>query len=743
MKKISFIGALCSLAFFACGQGKSREATLNLGFEKMDPSTGIAENWIQKGKDCTIKIDTVEKHSGNASMMIESQGGTERPFGYCMYSIPAVYEGRQIEVKAYMKLQDVKGGFVGILLRLDGEGGMLKMENMKKSNIQGTRDWALYSVSLPLPENATAIQIGGMLTGTGKLWADDFEVLIDGKKIEKADYKKPSKYKADLDTQFNMGSSVAVIPLDSRRINDLILLGKVWGYVKYFHPALSTGDYNWDYELFRILPKVIHCQNDGERNEILLTWISKLGKVTPEKGKQHDSGEVKVYPDIKWIDDVGVLGGRLSALLNDLKNARRKNESYYVGLERSRNPDLKNEKVYAAMHFPDAGFRLLTLYRYWNIIQYLFPYKYLIEENWNNVLAEFIPKMVNAANELEYKLAVLALIAKIHDTHANIWSYDAVLENYRGHYYAPLEITFVENKAVVTDYLHKELGPQTGIQKGDIIISINGKSTDSIIKERLPFTPASNYPTQLRDIALNFLRTGDTVINIAYQHANTIHTAKLTCYAPEKVNVYKNYRSRDTCFRYVAPDIAYIYPGTIRNTYLQNVMPEFLKTKGLIIDLRCYPSDNMFPVLARYILPMPTKFARLTNIYPQVPGLFVFDRYSEVGVKNLQSYKGRVVIIVNERTQSSAEFSTMALRVAPNAMVIGSTTAAADGNVSTFFLPGGIKTAMSGIGVYYPDGRETQRIGIVPDHIIRPTIKGIVEGRDELLEKAIAIINER
>jgi len=31
-------------------------------------------------------------------------------------------------------------------------------------------------------------------------------------------------------------------------------------------------------------------------------------------------------------------------------------------------------------------------------------------------------------------------------------------------------------------------------------------------------------------------------------------------------------------------------------------------------------------------------------------------------------------------------------------------------------------------------------VGIVPDIVIKPTIKGIREGRDELLEKAIEII---
>jgi len=49
---------------------------------------------------------------------------------------------------------------------------------------------------------------------------------------------------------------------------------------------------------------------------------------------------------------------------------------------------------------------------------------------------------------------------------------------------------------------------------------------------------------------------------------------------------------------------------------------------------------------------------------------------------------------------------------------------------------------ISGSGVYYPDGTETQRVGIVPDIEVKPTIEGIKNGKDELLEKAIEIINE-
>ena len=68
------------------------------------------------------------------------------------------------------------------------------------------------------------------------------------------------------------------------------------------------------------------------------------------------------------------------------------------------------------------------------------------------------------------------------------------------------------------------------------------------------------------------------------------------------------------------------------------------------------------------------------------------------------------------------------------------TTAGADGNVSRFTLPGGLNSMISGIGVFYPDGKPTQRVGIIPDYLVLPTIAGIKAGKDELLEYAMKLI---
>lgn len=109
--------------------------------------------------------------------------------------------------------------------------------------------------------------------------------------------------------------------------------------------------------------------------------------------------------------------------------------------------------------------------------------------------------------------------------------------------------------------------------------------------------------------------------------------------------------------------------------------------------------------------------------------------------KGKNCYTRKIVILVDEDTQSQSEFCAMSFRTNPQSIVVGNTTAGADGNVTSVTLSGGIQTMFSGLGVYYPDGTETQRVGIIPDVYVWPTVQGLREGRDEILEKALEILS--
>ena len=718
----------------------------NFGFEKVSANEKLPDKWSPFGSGYNLKIDNSEKKSGNNSVLIESPAEKpENSLGAVAYSIPANYEGKEIELRGFLKFKNVSDGFAGLWLRIDGDGGALQFDNMQSRGLNGSMDWTQYSIKLPLPAEGNKIIIGALLTGKGQVWVDDLQVLIDGKDISEAKTRPAVEYKAKKDKEFDNGSRIEAVRLTNAKTNDLAVLGKVWGFLKYYHPAVSAGDYNWDYELFRILPKILESKNQAERNAVLSSWVESLGAFEIGGAEKPAAEKIKLSPDFSWVNK-RMLGDKLTEQLNNVRNAKRKNKHYYVGLFPGvSNPQFRNEEAYNSMKYPDAGFRLLGLFRYWNIIQYYFPNKHLIEENWYNVLAEFIPKFTGAANELEYKKAALALIGRIHDTHANIWGRDETLEKFRGLNSAPVAVTFVEEKAVVTKIWDQALADKAGLKIGDVIETINNRKVSDIVKERLDLTPASNYPTKLRDIARYLLQTNENSFKIKFKRENASKEIELEAYPKEKlkVNFGEMFNKQISAFRLIGQDIGYLYPGSLKRGEIAQIIPEIGKTKGLIIDLRSYPSDFIVFSLGEYLMPEPTSFVKFSNGSVTNPGFFTFTEELKVGKENNDYYKGKVVILINETTQSQAEYTTMAFRKAPNATVIGSTTAGADGNVSQFFLPGGISTMISGLGVYYPDGKETQRIGIIPDIVVKPTIKGIREGKDEPLEKAVEMINTR
>ena len=543
-------------------------------------------------------------------------------------------------------------------------------------------------------------------------------------------------FPADSDVEFKNSSKLTTEIINKLSVDELKNLGLIWGYLKYYHPYIGQGNYNWDFELFRIIPRLADAKPEI-RESIIIEWINSLGEYSTTKYRK-PKGKVKLEPDFSWITS-SAFSNELSKKLQHLKNAKRDDSGYYIDFRPDvGNPVFSHEDGYENMQYTDAGFRLLALYRYWNIIQYFFPNRHLIDDDWKDVLDRCIPVFISASNEVEYNFALLDIINNVHDTHANIWTQE--IFNYKGMWSSVYKIRFVEDKAVVVDYYNDSIGSISPLKRGDIIMSVNGKDVEHLVEERLDKYPASNYPTKLRDIGNFLLVNNSNSMLVSYLRDGQEHSATIKTYPWQESRELFNLTFADTCFRMLTNDIAYFTHDPYKNDYLPTIWANISDTKGLVIDLRCYPSDVITYTVGRHLMPKPTEFVKSSKGESKIPGRFVFTTPLKTGNLNPDYYKGKVVIIVNEDTQSAAEFTAMALRVAPNAMVIGSTTAGADGNVSSILLPGGIGTRISGVGIYYPDGRETQRVGIIPDIEVKPTIAGIKEGKDELLEKAVSII---
>lgn len=540
-----------------------------------------------------------------------------------------------------------------------------------------------------------------------------------------------------------MRNTDKILSLNQLQIENFKFLGLIWGFLKYYHPAVGTGKYDWDKELFRLIPEMQKVKSSAKRDKILFKWILSLGKIEISDNKcAIPKKDIKVKPDLDWINNSG-FSQELQTVLNKVINAKRTGKNYYVKLVRNiGNPKFKNENKYKTKICPDINKRMLTLLRYWNMVQYFFPYKYLIEEDWKVVLEKFIPKFNQANNEKDYLLTILELITHISDTHADIGGENYIMEKIKGDNFAPIDLSYIENKAIVTGFYHEKYGKETALKNGDTIISVEGKPVGEIMEEKLKFAPASNYISKVRLILMDLLRTNASEITVEIERENKIFSKKLKTFNYNELNFSIRYRQSDIALKMIRKDISYLDNGALKRKDIPDIWDKIKNTNGIIIDCRQYPHDYPYYELCNYLLPKEFIFCKFSEADISQPGLFNLKNKLSAGKINAEHYKGKIIILVNEISISSAEFHAMAYKVHPNSIIIGSTTAGADGNVSLITLPGNVVTGFTGIGIYYPDGAETQRIGIVPDIEIKPTIKGIREGRDELIEKAIEIIDD-
>lgn len=542
--------------------------------------------------------------------------------------------------------------------------------------------------------------------------------------------------KRDFDKEFDNGSNIKIENLNKNQVENLKKLCKVWGLVKYYHPKVVSGSVNWDYELFRITPYILASKNSNDTDKILYDWIMKLGKVK-ENAENDKDKEVMLKRDLAWIKDEKYIDKNLGDLLIKISNTNiSKRAKAYVSYSKdSPFSDFKNEKSYNNMKYDDSGYKLLSLFRYWNIIEYYYPYKDIIEENWDSVLTEFIPKFIETKDELEYKLAVEGLATKIHDPHAMVSDTNGTLDKYRGDKYAPIEFGLIENQIVIKNVLPK-YEKECKLKKGDIVLKINDKDIFEVIKEKSKYASLSKKSAIVNRLQYELFATSKDSMNLTIKRDDNKITQNVKCY-PD-INMFD---IDEDSHKLIDKNIGYINPGELEEGEIDKIMDKFMDTKGLIVDLRYYPSDFIVYSLGKYLMPKEVTFAKTSVPNQSVPGEFILYEDLKVGSDNKNYYKGKVMILMNERSQSQSEFTVMALRNAPNAKVIGSDSIGTDGNVASFSLPGGVNTLITGVGIYNPDKSQTQRIGIKPDIYIEPTIQGIKEGRDELLEKAIEIIN--
>jgi hypothetical protein len=86
-----------------------------------------------------------------------------------MQSIAATrYLDRRVRFSATVRAHEVTD-WAGLWLRIDGPSGPLTLDNMQDRPLRGSTDWTQAYIVLDVPQQATALHFGALLTGAGAL----------------------------------------------------------------------------------------------------------------------------------------------------------------------------------------------------------------------------------------------------------------------------------------------------------------------------------------------------------------------------------------------------------------------------------------------------------------------------------------------------------------------------------------------------------------------------------------------
>lgn len=512
---------------------------------------------------------------------------------------------------------------------------------------------------------------------------------------------------------------------------------KVWGFLKYYHPEVAGGKVNWDNQLLEKLPKIEKTQTKEEFSLILENWIDDLGPVK-EIAPIFTSKDVKYFDknfDLSWFNDK-LFSKKLSKKLKFIEENRFQTTEEF-------GPDFdgfKNYKNYFDLNYNAKDYRILMLFTYWNVIEYFFPYKYAMDQKWDNTLKQSLPLISSAKNSDEFLLAMKKMSTHLNDGHVMFHIYPTE-ETAQIPLYFPATGKIIDEKLVVTEILGDSLAEAYDIKIGDVITKINDKSIKDCIEENRDLISASNGALFLSKVVNPILTSYSENVKVEFLKDGKSEIKKMIWfnYHDSHRNQFKKgaLKKKDK-FKLLDNNIGYVNMGEIKKRNILEMIEALKATKSIVFDLRNYPKTTFYEI-SDFINPKEERFAIYTYPYLNYPGKYEWKEGIKAGFDNKNNYKGKVIVLVNEDSFSQSEWTAMSFQTSGNTTIIGSQTAGTDGNVFEFDFRG-FHTGFSGIGVYYPDGRETQRIGIIPDIEIKPTIKGIQEGKDEVLDRALLFI---
>ncbi len=406
------------------------------------------------------------------------------------------------------------------------------------------------------------------------------------------------------------------------------------------------------------------------------------------------------------------------------------------------------ERVYAAPEYPPPELRLLAAFRIWSAFRYFFAYRELMSEDWDRVFEKCLPGLLRAADARQYALAVAELVAHSGDSHAAVES--RALAQYFGTATVAVRTRMIEGRPVITQILDDAAVRRAGLAVGDVVLEVDGEAAE-VRRERLGRYLAASTPQSLDHLVMQRWMNGapgsEAILKVrdAGGQVRVVRLRRSTAYQG------RPWRSCPV-IQILAEEIGYVDLERLPPERVEEMFERLRGTRAIIFDLRGYPQGTAWRIAPR----LTDRRQVPAALFRRPLGFFAEGRSGDTqtlgaGWDFLQylpesdgwKYRGQTIALIDERAMSQAEHAGLFLRAANGTAFIGSRTAGANGDVARFTIPGGISIAFSGQQVRHPNGAPLQRVGLIPDLEVKPTVAGIRAGRDEVLEKALEYLGAR
>jgi hypothetical protein len=395
---------------------------------------------------------------------------------------------------------------------------------------------------------------------------------------------------------------------------------------------------------------------------------------------------------------------------------------------------------YAADLYPAREMRMLAAIRLWGVLRYFNPYVSQMGDKWDDVLVELLPRIADARDAREYHRAMAEMAARSGD--AGCAARSSATADLFGPATAPFEVRFLEGQPVIT-----RMFKANSAEVGDVILKINDNPVQNRIEElsRLIAAPGQEARwSQLGRYLVTAASAGMAKVTVKGKNGEP-RDLMVALNPANQTNVPEG-RSGDA-IRLLDERTGYADLERIEAPDVEKIFEKFSNTAAIIFDLRGYPRYHAMTIAAHLASGGQTVAAEL---FHNVVGIGTGDNHISLQQSELRiprqprpDYKGKTVALIDDLALSLGGESAMYLKSANQTVLIGSTAFPMFANYATLLeLPGGIKVTFSGEMPRWPGGKLLYPDGVKADILVRPTIGGLREKRDEVLEAAIQYLKK-